>query len=81
MYNEKMGYQQASVTTTFALDAGLKKAFEGVVEEITNKKAVLTEKIDAELIGGFTLRLGDRQIDESVSGMLKELKIKFTNDK
>ena len=81
LYNQKMGYQEASVTTTFALDDKLRKTFTDVVKEITGKVPVLTEKVDPSLIGGYTLKLGDRQIDESVSGKLKELKIKFSHDK
>lgn len=81
MYNHKKGYQEASVTTTFPLDDKLRKAFTTVVKDITGKDPVLTEIVDPKLIGGYTLKLGDRQIDESVSGKLKELKIKFLHDK
>lgn len=77
MYNLKMGFQIASVTTTFALDAKLRKSFESVVAEVTGKTTVLEETVDTSLIGGYTLKLGDRQIDESVSGKLKDLRLKF----
>ena len=81
MYNEKMGYQKASVTTTFPLDNSLRKTFTDVVQEITGKTPVLEEIVDSSLIGGYTLKLGDRQIDESVSGKLKDLKLKFLKEK
>jgi F-type H+-transporting ATPase subunit delta len=81
MYNNKMGYQKASVTTTFPLDAKLRKTFTDVVKDVTGKTPVLEESVDASLIGGYTLKLGDRQIDESVSGKLKELRLKFEKEK
>jgi F-type H+-transporting ATPase subunit delta len=80
MYNTKMGFEQASVTTTFPLDASLRKAFTSVVKDITGKTPVLEELVDPSLIGGYTLKLGDRQIDESVSGKLKDLKLKFLKE-
>jgi F-type H+-transporting ATPase subunit delta len=39
--------------------------------------AEITEKIDADLIGGFIVRMGDHQIDASVASQLKRLKQQF----
>ena len=39
----------------------------------------LTEKVDASLIGGFVLRVGDQQIDESVRGNLRRLRASLTD--
>lgn len=80
LYNDKMGYQVATVTTPIALDSSEKEAFEKLVSDITGKKPLLTEKVDAALIGGYRLNLGDRQIDESISGQLKDLKLKFQKE-
>lgn len=38
----------------------------------------LTEKIDKDLIGGFIVRMGDTQIDASVSSQLNNLKQRLT---
>jgi len=40
----------------------------------------LTEKVDASLIGGFVLRVGDRQIDDSVKGNLRRLRNSLTDN-
>ncbi|REE00508.1 ATP synthase F1 subunit delta [Marinoscillum furvescens] len=80
LYNKKMGYQEAQVTTAVALDAELKAAFEKLVTEITGKKPLLTEKVNPELVGGYTLQLGDQQIDESVRGQLRDLQLKFQKE-
>ena len=37
----------------------------------------ITEEIDADLIGGFIVRMGDHQIDASVASQLQRLKQQF----
>ncbi|WP_425389996.1 ATP synthase F1 subunit delta [Ekhidna sp.] len=78
LYNIKKGLAEVSVTTSFELDADMKKAFEKLAKEITGKEPILKGKIDSEIVGGYILKVGDRQIDESVSGQLKDLKLKFS---
>ncbi len=79
-YNVRKGIEEATITTTFALDAALRKEFEGIVKSISGKKVELTEKIDEEIIGGFVLKIGDRQIDDSLSSKLSALKLKFSQN-
>jgi len=38
----------------------------------------LDEKIDASLIGGFIVQMGDTQIDASVASKLKSFKVSLT---
>ncbi|UYN88631.1 MAG: F0F1 ATP synthase subunit delta, partial [Cyclobacteriaceae bacterium] len=40
----------------------------------------LEEKIDADMIGGFVLTVGDRQVDASLKSKLKALKLKFSQN-
>jgi F-type H+-transporting ATPase subunit delta len=48
------------------------------VKEATNSSnVILKEKVDANLIGGFVLTVGDRQIDTSVASNLKKIKKEF----
>ncbi len=79
-YNVRKGIEEATITTTFALDAALRKEFEGIVKSISGKKVELTEKIDEKIIGGFVLKIGDRQIDDSLSSKLSALKLKFSQN-
>ena len=79
LYNRKKGISNVSVTTTFALDADLKKSFEKLAKDITGNSPVINEKIDKEILGGFIMKLEDKQIDDSVRGKLNELKLKFSN--
>ena len=73
-----MGYQEATVTTTFPLDDSLRSSFEKIIHDVTGSKAELHEEIDESILGGYILKMGDKQLDESVSSHLKEIKLKFT---
>ncbi len=79
LYNKKTGVSNVSVTTTFALDAGLKKSFEKLAKDVTGNTPVIEERIDKDILGGFIMKFEDRQIDDSVRGKLNELKLKFSN--
>jgi F-type H+-transporting ATPase subunit delta len=78
-YNDLMEIAMAKVTTVFALDESLREEFNGLIKRLTDKSQVeLEENINKDLIGGFVLNLGDRQMDESLRGKLKELELKFS---
>lgn len=79
-YNVRKGVEEATVTTTFKLDAKLKKEFESIVTQISGKKVELTERVNEDLIGGFILKIADRQIDDSISSRLSALKLKFSQN-
>lgn len=81
LYNVKKGLAEVSVTTSIELDADMRKAFEKLAKDITGKEPVLKEKVDPNIVGGYILKVGDRQIDDSVTGQLKELKLKFSKNK
>ncbi len=80
LYNAKKGLAEVSVTTSIELDDEMRKAFTKLAKDITKKDPILTEKVDADIIGGYILKVGDSQIDDSVSGQLKELKLKFSKN-
>ena len=69
-----------NITTTIVLDEGLKEEFITLSKKLIgeSKKIELEEKVDKDLLGGFILRIGDKQIDDSVSSKLRELKKKLT---
>jgi F-type H+-transporting ATPase subunit delta len=52
-----------------------------MVKTISKKdKVELTENIDKEMIGGFVLNVGDKQIDASLKNKLKMLKVKLNHN-
>lgn len=72
------GIQVAQVTTATPLTPALREEITGKVREQTGLQTItLTEKVDAALIGGFILRIGDRQIDDSVRNRLLKLRNTF----
>lgn len=77
-YNKMKGIVEASVTTVVPLSATLKKEVNKVLKGLSDGGDVeLTEIVDPDIIGGFVLKIGDKQIDDSVSGRLRELKLQF----
>lgn len=80
-YNVYKGIGTAQLVTPFPVDASLRKEIEGIVQQISKKKQIeLVEKVDADMIGGFVLTMGDRQVDASIKNKLKALKTKFSQN-
>ena len=79
-YNALMGVQVAEVTSATPLTPATRAEIERMVKQQTGLADVsLTEKVDASLIGGFVLRVGDQQIDDSVRGNLRRLRTSLTD--
>jgi F-type H+-transporting ATPase subunit delta len=73
--------QVAEVITATPLTPALRAEVEQLVRQQAGLQQVeLTEKIDASLIGGFVLRVGDRQIDDSVRHRLRKLRSEFSKN-
>lgn len=73
------GIVESTITTVHPLSDAIRKDISAIVKKITNSDVVLTEKTNPDLIGGFVLKIGDKQIDDSVSGKLKELRLQFVD--
>ncbi len=80
-YNENKGISKATFTTAYPIDAEIRSQVETMVKQISDKKEIeLVETIDANMIGGFVLTVGDRQIDASIKSKLKKLKNSFNEN-
>jgi len=80
-YNEYKGIGKATVTTSLPLNAKMREEFEKLVRQYSDKKQIeLIEKVDPELIGGFVLNVGDRQVDASIKNKIKTLKLNFSHN-
>jgi F-type H+-transporting ATPase subunit delta len=74
-YNILRGIQTAEVTSATPLTAISRLEMKKLVTQQTGlTEVILTEKVDPELIGGFVLRVGDQQIDDSVRTSLRKLR-------
>lgn len=80
-YNLLQGVQKAQVTTAAPLSPELRAEFKRQVINRTGMDSViLEEKVDPDLIGGFILRIGDIQIDDSIRSSLFRLKNKLKDN-
>jgi F-type H+-transporting ATPase subunit delta len=48
-----------------------------IVKGSGNSDVVLEEKINKDIIGGFIIRIGDKQVDASIAAKLNNLKRSF----
>lgn len=64
----------AVVTSAQGLDTTTKQKVKDLIKSQMNGEVELIEKIDANTIGGFILRIGDQQLDKSVARQLSNLK-------
>jgi F-type H+-transporting ATPase subunit delta len=69
----------AVVTSAYGLDDNTRKKMLELVRSQMHGEVELIEKIDKETIGGFVLKIGDRQIDKTVARQLSNLKKELTN--
>jgi F-type H+-transporting ATPase subunit delta len=69
----------AVVTSAKGLDAKTREKMIDLIRSQMDGEVELIEKIDAETIGGFVLRIGDRQVDRTVARQLSNLKKVLTN--
>lgn len=79
LYNDYQGILKATVITTTPLTDELRKQFTNIVATATGKTVELEEKINVNLIGGYILRVNDRQIDASLRSRLNELKLQLVD--
>ena len=80
-YNFHKSIQVAKVITAVPLDKDLKSKVEKIVNQISVfDKVELKEEVNEEIIGGFVLTVGDRQIDDSLKSKLKALELRFSQN-
>ena len=74
LLNAKEGIVSALVTSARPLDQDEDKAIRARIAEMTGSKVEIETAVDSALIGGLTVRIGDRLIDASVRGRLERLR-------
>ena len=79
LYDRHKGTEVAEVTTAVPLTKTSEEKVLAKVKEIVGKTVTLEKTIDPSLIGGFILRVGDKQFDASISGKMKNLRKQFEN--
>ncbi len=74
LVKEVNGIGEASVTTAIALDKAQRAKIEQKLLETTRYRSLeMQYEVDAALIGGMVIRIGDRVVDSSIQTKLKNL--------
>ena len=76
-YNEAKGIVKASVTSATALSEANLAELQQIITGEIKAEVILKNIVDPSLIGGFVVRVGDRQIDASIAGKLNKLEKHF----
>jgi len=63
-----------TVTSAVELDEGLVRGLGERIEEQTGKKVELTSKVDADVLGGLVLQVGNMVLDASIRNRLEQLR-------
>jgi F-type H+-transporting ATPase subunit delta len=74
LVRESRGIVAATVTTPMPLSETELARLSGRVEQLAGAKVQLAAATDRTLLGGLTIRIGDRLIDASVRGRLERLR-------
>ena len=79
LYDELNGIEVAKVTTAVPMTAELETKVLAKIASFSNKKITIQNIVDPAIIGGFILRIGDKQYNASVANSLQNLKREFSN--
>ena len=80
LYKEHNKIETASVITATPLDELLRAEVINYIKKHGNDNVELTEKVDENIIGGAIIRMGDKQLDASVSKAISELRQSFNSN-
>lgn len=67
------GRVDVSITSAVPLSDGLREELLGTLRRVTGREVRLDETVDADLLGGIVVSLGDRKIDYSLATDLRQL--------
>ncbi len=78
LLRRERGVSLAEVRTALPLDDSQREAVTNRLHELTGDKIEINEVVDDSLIGGITVRIGDRLYDASVRNRLERLRARLT---
>ena len=68
----------AYITSAFALTSEQRELIKNRLEQSLNATVNVHESVDPSLVAGATIKIGDKVVDDSVKGKLKQLKTQLT---
>lgn len=79
-YKVRKNILTAVITTAYGLDDDVRNKVMQLVRDSYKSEVELVEKVDKEIIGGFILRIGDKQDDTSLLRKIKMLTRTFNEN-
>lgn len=79
LFDEANNVEVATVTTAIAITPELESQVLAKVATLSTKKVSIKNIVDPTIIGGFILRIGDKQYNASVANRLQVLKRELSN--
>lgn len=79
LFDKMNGIELAKVTTAIPMDDALEKQVLTKITEFSNNQITIENIVDPSIIGGFIIRMGDKQFNASVAHKLQQLKREFSN--
>ncbi len=80
LYKTEKNIETAIVTTAAPLSEELKKEIITYITTKNNNKVELKEVVNKDIIGGAIIRIGDKELDASISSEISELRQTFNKN-
>lgn len=78
LFDQVSGVETAVVTTAFPITAEIEAQVLNKIKEFSSNSITIKNVVDESIIGGFVLRIGDKQYNASVANKLQQLKREFS---
>jgi len=79
-YKVMKGILSGEIVTAFPITDDIRQQFKSLVTNAYGKEVDLKEVVKKDIIGGFVLKVEDKQLDESVKNKLQRIKNKFKDN-
>ncbi len=80
LYKQALNITEVELITAVELDEKIKNEFKQILAKVTQSNVDLHHQIDPQIIGGFILRIEDKQLDASIASQLRKLKKQITQN-
>jgi F-type H+-transporting ATPase subunit delta len=76
-YRQNKGIESAVFTTAVEMESGMIEKVKNLIKAALKTEIELSGKTDKNIVGGFIIRIGDKQIDSSVKTNLNKIRKKL----
>tara|TARA_B110000977_G_scaffold5695_1_gene8048 strand:+ start:582 stop:1136 length:555 start_codon:yes stop_codon:yes gene_type:complete len=81
LYNELNNIVKATVVTAVSITENIRNQVIAQLKLVTgDAEVIIEERVDASIIGGFVLRVGDLEFNASIANKLQQLKREFVSN-